>query len=126
MPCVVVILSLPDTPPATPTESAVNLDDPSTESAVAFLELSYRLQLFRVTAALPWPLIAALAFWFSDSTQPSPSAVAVTAEATEILRVENPNTRANVVLIAPALEMVKVEPPEIGDWAAVTTTFCTS
>src|SRR5215510_13459084 len=81
IPWVVTMLSAPDTPPTTPTESAETLADPPTVSAVPLLESSYRLQPLRATWALPCTVIEPLAVGLRESTQPVPPLATATARA---------------------------------------------
>ena len=74
IPCVVVMPALPEIPPTTPTDKAETLAEPPTVSALALLELSYRLQPFKVMVVLPWAVMAPLALRSSASTQPNPPA----------------------------------------------------
>src|SRR3954447_23357652 len=67
-------------PPTTFTDNADRVADPPTVRPEASAELSYKLQLFRLTFVPPCPVAAPLKAWFSTSTQPLPSALASATE----------------------------------------------
>ena len=81
IPCVAVMLEVPETPPEVETDSADTVAEPPTLSATLLLESSIRLHPFMTTCAVPCRSTAFDAERLRANTQPLPPVPMATARA---------------------------------------------